>query len=298
MKNEDKLKEQTVKKKSSRRKYIIVIGIIFCILGVYVYWLTTWRSENSLLQKESEILIRKIAARNLQKEPDQLNDEDFSKVTRLIIGEHEWSSAPLITELADIKLLEKFTNLEILSLGRIIYPKKGTPKWMIILSKYGFFDIKKRFALDLSPLAKLQNLKSLTICDTSVKNINSLANLVNLQKLDLSGTNIQNIEPVKNLINIERLVLDGTAIVDLKPIKNLKKLEYLRIMRTKVNNLEPLRNLTNLQTFYAYETKISNLEPLKRLTNLRRLYISGSNNISNQQIEDLQKVLPNLEIEK
>jgi len=298
MKNGEALQKQTDKQKPSRKKYIIATGIIFCIISVYVYWLTTWRPEKSQLQKESESLIRKIAARNFQKQPDQKDDEDFSKVTSLFIGEHEFSSAPLVTELADIKPLEKFTNLEILSLGRIIYPKKGTPKWMIILSKYGFFDINKRFALDLSPLAKLQNLKLLTIRDTSVKNINSLANLVNLQKLDLSGTNIKSIEPLTKMVNLERLVLDGTAIVDLKPVKNFKKLEHLSIMRTKVNNLEPVRNLINLQTFYAYETKISNLEPLKGLTNMRRLYISGSNNISNQQVEDLQKALPNLEIEK
>jgi len=285
-------------RKQSRRKYIIAVLFFLCVLAGYIIWVVTWHSETSKLQKESELLIRKYAARSFQKAPDQLKDEDFLQVTRLMIGEHEFSSAPLITELSDIKLLEKFTNLEILSLGRIIYPRKETPKWMSVLSKYGFYDIDKRFSLDLGPIAKLQNLKILSICNTNVKSIRPLSNLTNLQKLDLSGTDIKDIESLSELINLERLVLNDTAVNDLSPIRNLKKLEYLSIMRVNITNLEPIRELTNLQILYVYQTQISDLEPLKELTNLQRLYISGCNNITDQQVEDLQKALPNLEIER
>ena len=333
--------EQNAPNKKTRGKYIIPAVMVLCAIAGYVYMAATWSPVDSESQKASEYKIRKIAARNFQKSPDQLNDEDFSQVTRLIIGESKYSSAPMIMELADIKLLEKFTNLEVLSLGRIVYPKKYIPKWMTVLQKVGIIDIDKRFALDLSPLEKLQTLQMLTISNTSLKSIKPLSNLVNLQTLSLSGTNIKNIEPVKNLINLQQLFLDGTEISNLKPIKNLKNLEYLCITRTKIINLEPMRELTNLQTFYAHQTQISDLEPLKELTNmkylyigvteisdlepiknltelevldisntivsnlvpikgfkkLQRLYLQNCKKITDEQVEDLKKAIPNLDTE-
>jgi hypothetical protein len=276
MKNEETLQTQTDKKKPSHRIYIITaVIILLCVVAGFAYRAATWSPENSESQKASEDKIRSAAFRFPENEPDNPDDE-FANVTKLILGENNYSSESFVTELSDIKLLEKFTNLELLSLGRIIYPRNDIPKWMILLAKLGIFDVDRRFALDLSPIEKLQNLKMLTIRNTVVKSIKPLSSLVNLQTLELPRTSINNMEPLKNLVNLKRLIINETTVSDLKPIKKFKNLEYLDISYTQVNNLEPIKGLTNLQT----------------------LYIQNCPNITDQQVEDLQKALPNLKIER
>ena len=114
-----------------------------------------------------------------------------------------------MTKLSDIMLLRKFTNLQTLDFGIIMYPQNKIPKWMSILSKFGNFDPNKRLYIDLEPLEKLYSL----------------------EEIHLRG-----------------------------PIKNL--------------------------------------EPLKNLKELKSLLIADCKNITDEQIEDIQKALPDLEAER
>ena len=43
---------------------------------------------------------------------------------------------------------------------------------------------------------------------------------------------------------------------------------------------------------------VSDLEPIKKLPYLQTLTLYNSKNITNEQVEDLQKALPNLKIER
>ena len=56
--------------------------------------------------------------------------------------------------------------------------------------------------------------------------------------------------------------------------------------------------MTNLEILDLQVTLISDLEPLKKLTNLKTLYIKDCPNIIDEQVEDLQKALPNLQIDR
>lgn len=172
-----------IHKKSSRRKYIITTGIVLLFI-ILVLVFSLYQTEPKT-DPGSEKIIREAVAIQLNKNPNELTDEDFTSIISLTIGENARSSHSYVTELSDIKILEKFTNLQTLSLGRIIYPRKQIPKWMVVLAKLGIYDIDKKFALDLSPLEKLQSLKRLVLRRTVIKNINNLSGLVNLQHLDL-----------------------------------------------------------------------------------------------------------------
>jgi hypothetical protein len=328
--------------KNSQRKYILAAVILLvCLITGFAYKAATWSPEDYTSQKASEDRIRSAAFRFPENEPDNPKDE-FANVTKLILGESPISSVSYTTELADIKLLSKFTNLQMLHIGHIIYPKKDTPKWMILLAKYGILDVDKRFALDLSPLAKLYNLKTLTINITAIKNIKPLSGLVNLQRLDLNGTNVSDLKPIKNLKNLEYLDLSYTQINNLEPIKGLTNLQTLYTYRTKISDLKPLKELKNMRNLYLSVPKVSDIEPIRGLTNLTNLDLSGfpaidlelianfeninwlslcntnlndlepikklkrlevlsiknCANITDQQVEDLHKALPNLKIER
>ena len=91
------------KKKPSRRKYIIAAGFIL-LIGIFVLLFHIWEPK---YDPASEAVIHEAAAEILKKDPNELTDDDFAKITAMKLqGEI----------LADIKLLEKFTNLQELSI--------------------------------------------------------------------------------------------------------------------------------------------------------------------------------------
>ena len=129
---------------------------------------------------------------------------------------------------------------------------------------------------DIKLLNKCKNLQTLVLTDTDVNNIEPIKELKNLKTLDLRRTDVRNLEPLKGLINLQTLVLADTDVTNIEPIKGLSKLKDLRLDGTAVSNLEPIKGLTNLE----------------------RLYIENCINITDRQVEDLQKILPELEIHR
>jgi Leucine-rich repeat (LRR) protein len=317
---------QNKKKKSFLIRSIFIAAVIsFLLIAVIVF---SALGQEQKPDPFSEAIIRKVAARvlsnesNIHKEPNDLTDEDFSKITELRLGLSQVSSSLTSPsqELADIKILEKCSNLKTLRLENINYPKQAIPIWMEILSKFGIYDLKKRFTIDLRPIENLHSLQLLQIYNVPVKNIKPLTGLTNLQRLflenlqlsdlkplkelknlkilALNDSKVSDLEPLKDLVSLQNLFLDGTQVSDLEPLKGLKSLDTLIVSKTLITDLEPLKDMVTLRQLFVYNSQVSNLEPIKGLVNLQSLYISGCNNISDQQVNDLQKALPNLKIER
>ena len=219
----------------------------------------TWESKSELLSEKS---IREVVAKQLNKDPNELIDEDFARVKALSIKD---------TSLIDIMLLEKFTNLQELIIQNV---KIAKPTWMKVFTKLGV-DMK-RFSVDLSPLEKLDNLKRLGIVGTPIKSIEPISRLTNLEYLCIASMEVSEFEFLKELINLKVLILSNSNITDFEPIKKL----------------------TNLQNIEISSTQISNLEQIKNLKNMKNLWLRNCENVTDEQVEDLQKALPNLQIER
>ena len=273
---------QNKEKKYFRKKYIIPVVILLCILAGYIYMVVTWSPIDSESAKASEAIIREVAARSLGKDSNDLNDEDFSQITRISISEKE---------LSDIKLLEKFTNLQRLYLNYIKFPKKNIPQWMTLISKIGLFDLSHKVGIDINalrkiysleeinvsgaqisniePLSELTNLKTLYLCSCKVSDLEPLKNLKNLQCLSFNSTRVSNLEPLKGLSDLRELSINETDVLDIEPLKGLINLQILDIGNTKVSDIEPLKKLENLVSLYIYDTQVLDIEPLKELKNLK-----------------------------
>ncbi len=332
-------------KKTYRGKYIFSIAfIVLCIFAGYIYKVITWEPKSN---PESEQTIRKVVAKQLRKErkqtkidPNELTDDDFKQIKKFRLLNDLGMLTIGSLELTDIKLLEKFANLEKLYAFDVKIPESTIPKWMKILFKLGIIDSDRNFSIDLSPIEKLQNLQELSLEMFPVSNIEPLKGLKNLRVLNLSQTQVTNLKPIQNLTNIEKLTVTDTQISDLKPLKKLIKLHTLSLYNTSVSdieplkglfnlqsltitqslvhdlnpiirltnlktlninqtsvfNFEPLRRLASLQTLSIESSQISDLRPLKGLKNLQYLHISDCNNIIDEQVEELQKALPELTI--
>ncbi|MBN2590403.1 MAG: hypothetical protein JXA96_11120, partial [Sedimentisphaerales bacterium] len=124
---------------------------------------------------------------------------------------------------------------------------------------------------------------------------------VNLQELGFVGvrSSQENIPKwMKFLARYGIIDLTDRFYIDLKPIENLTNLKKINFTSSNINNIEPLAKLSKLENLSLMLTQVCDLEPLKKLKNLKELNISRCPNITDEQIDDLQKALPNLEIRR
>lgn len=276
MQNDSVTQEQKdIKKKHlSRKSKLFIVLAIFFLINLIIYKPFIPSPAQKRYQKASKEIILKAIAAQLNKKPENMTCEDFESITKLSIVDKTKRGYMSGVGLSDIKLLKKFKNLRELDLSYIRPIQSEIPKWKKLLVKLHIIKISKTPLLDLKPLRGLKNL----------------------QILDLSNTNISNLEPIKNLKNLLRLYFKNTKVTDLEPLRGLTNLQELQFINTKVSNLEPIKDLKNLRKLATSMTDVNDLEPLKELTNLEDLYMYKSNNIKKEQIENLQKALPELEI--
>jgi Leucine-rich repeat (LRR) protein len=195
MKEDEIISNNTVKK-PSRKRYVFAAVLAVLLISALVY---VGFNQEPKPDPASERIIRKVVAAQLNKDPNDLTNEDFAKITAFNINgtsinnQEQFMYIPpwVRTELTDIRLLKKFTNLELLDLISVKYPEKNIPKWMKYLAKHGVFDLEKEFAIDLSPIKNLSALKKLRLYNAQINDITPLNNLTNLEELYI--TNCQNI---------------------------------------------------------------------------------------------------------
>jgi hypothetical protein len=220
-----------IKKKPSRRRYIIPAFIPFLIIVALFGSFLKWKSEPD---PSSEKLIRQIAAEQLKKAPNELTDEDFAKITQLsFINQDVPVGQRKKIELYDIKLLKKFVNLQVLDLSGISYPKPDIPKWMVALAKMHVFNLQKKYQesymekylIDLSPLANLSKLQILDIKGTPIKDLQPLAKIESLKEIHLLDKQLDELDlfhggAVPKTVSINNKAFKLEMVLPWPPYKN------------------------------------------------------------------------------
>ena len=215
-------------------------------------------------QQSNEERILAAIAKELNKKPEELHTEDFKSIKFLNLN---------LSIIDDIYPLNSLTNLELLMLE--------------------FNHIS-----DISPLKELKNLTGLNLHANRISDISPLKDLINLKALYLSGNHISDINSLNGLTNLTELVLYANQIRDISPLKNLTKLTELNISENKIVDISPLKELKALKRLNIAGNQISDIIVLKDFTNLINLYIRDCPDITDEQVAELQKALPNLKIER
>lgn len=270
MKNETD--QNVINKKTNKWKYILVT--VFLLLLITAALVFIYFTQETISDPTSEALIRWAAAQRLNKEPNDLTDEDFSKIKVLHFAELKLSPRGLpgvdymLRELSEITLLKKFTNLEKLNFQNIRV-KKNIPQWMRFLAKFGIINLDNKFKIDLNPLAKLSKLQVLDLKGCPIKSLRPLSKLTNLRMLDISETPVSDIEPLKNLTNLKQVLMLGCKNITDKQVEDLQKalpklnIEFIQIMpnsaywfKSHIVNMWELNDfLPEAETINPYEKK-------------------------------------------
>ena len=192
-----------------------------------------------------------------------------------------------------IKDLKPLANLKQLKYLFVSVNKIGTLRKYVDLTQLealGIYGSGKSIQ-GLNLLAKLQQLRSLSVVSGKVKNLGFLKGLKQLEDLSLDHNAISNLSPLAGLTQLTYLSLSDNKIGNLKPLAKLTQLTYLDLDDNKIRNVTPLAKLTKLQILYLANNQIRNVTPLAKLTNLEMLWLKGN------PIQDLSPLrrLTNLE---
>lgn len=149
---------------------------------------------------------------------------------------------------------------------------------------------------DIIPLKYMINLIKLNLHSNKINDLSPLIELPNLTNLNLNSTQISDLAPLAKLTNLTMLGLNHNNIHDLSLLTQLTNLKNLYLWGNNVSDLSPLSVLINLTSIDLSENEISDLTPLEALTNLNFLVLSGNDNLTQAQVNNLQRKLPDCEI--
>lgn len=147
--------------------------------------------------------------------------------------------------------------------------------------------------LDLEPINRLSNLRTLDVSFTQIQDISPARNLTNLHNLNCSNTFISSVDALVYSMGLAILNISNTNVKSLDPIANLSKLVILDISNTEIDNLDACVEMTLLEDLKMRNTLITDLTPLGALTSL--IYLDLSNNQQLQSLDPL-KQLSNLKV--
>ena len=112
--------------------------------------------------------------------------------------------------------------------------------------------------------------------------------------LDLGHNLINDISFVSYMPDLEVAILAINMWSDASPLADCPKLEYLEMFNTRCTDLTPLAGLTNLKHLnIGWIQELRDITPLYGLTQLERLWIGCMNKVPREQLEEIQRRLPN-----
>ena len=114
------------------------------------------------------------------------------------------------------------------------------------LAKVTRINLSNSRVTDLSPLAEITTLESLSLCGTPVVDLTPLRELTSLRTLNATRTQVADLSPLAKLTNLETLDLSGTSVTDAAPLVGFLNLKRLGLNYTAITDVSPLTNLANL----------------------------------------------------
>lgn len=148
---------------------------------------------------------------------------------------------------------------------------------------------------ELSTIAALPSLKSLSLSDCNLSTIDNLENAQSLTVLDLSNNTIRNLEVLKTIPNLKELNLRHNAVNALDVLASLNSLEILNVDFNAVSTLKPLSGCPRLRELTADNNSLTSLDGLKELSSLQLLSIDY-NNITDISALENNKALKNVSV--
>ncbi len=120
-----------------------------------------------------------------------------------------------------------------------------------------------------------------------------------LLAIDVGHNNVTDLSFLANYPQLRRLIcIDSRQhVTDISVLAQLPDLEYIELFMQDITDISALANHTRLLDLNLCHNNITDLSPLYSCTNLQRLWISYNPNLTEEEVAELQRRLPNCVIE-
>jgi Leucine-rich repeat (LRR) protein len=297
----------------------VLVCVLLCI-GFLVHYLCTayaYKLENKISVNENYTAVHftdenfEIAVRHaLGKPTGDIYAEDLQMMNTLSI-----TNQLQLTDLSDIKLFPRLTNLTILGCSVFDITPISSLKYLenVNLSKNKIIDFSPLCSLGFlktinlsfnnisqipTQIQSLGNLTDLNISNNRVININSLINNNNLINLyirgnkltevpdlgkmhsltiaDFGDNTISRIASLEDVVVLQKLNIDNNILSDISFLLNQKSLIYLDISNNDIGNISALQTCDNLETLALRGVHEFDLTPLQKITKFNSIYLDES----------------------
>lgn len=127
----------------------------------------------------------------------------------------------------------------------------------------------------------MQNLTSLIISNSDIRDLCGLEYAINLEKLYAAYNNIHSISDLSGLSNLRELDINNNHTVDISPVAGLHQLTFLNIHQNGIKDISALAGLSRLRELIIRLNQVRDISVLPSLSNL--VYLDARQN----QIRDL-----------
>ena len=119
---------------------------------------------------------------------------------------------------------------------------------------------------DLSPLASLTQLMTLSANDNKVADLTPLAKMTKMDRIFVNKTQVTDLTPLAAMTELTEVFIDNTGVSDLTPLAKMTKMEKLSLKNTKVKDLKPLLGMKKLTVLTIAGSPIDDTTVLEPLT--------------------------------
>ncbi|PKM39971.1 MAG: hypothetical protein CVV04_06780 [Firmicutes bacterium HGW-Firmicutes-9] len=229
---------------------VLLFGTVGCAASVAPVTPDDVAPDATVTQSPSDVVVFDDAALEasireaLGKPEGDITRADAETLTELELSQlGVEKDQPIIHSLS---ALQYFTNLTYLGLGFAVQNAQNS-----------------QAPIDLSVIANLTNLESLQMAGVVVDDLSPLAKLDRLMSLTLyNGDQPLDLSPLSGLVNLVALTLRNNKITDLSPLAGMSNLRYLDLEGNQITDVSPLAGLTGLERLYLIDNPITDFSPL------------------------------------
>lgn len=181
----------------------------------------------------------------------------------------EFTAPEGVTTYCDLTLLPYLTTLTIQNATIDSLNHLSSLGKLVVLDLTG----SKFPVADMSVLANLPSLSSLTMAGCSLSTIEGLAGAQYLTYLDLSNNTLRNLDVLTPMTSLSEINLNHNAVIDLSALTNLPNLVKLSVNFNALSSLSPLSSCVRLNHLEADNNNLTGLNGLEKLPLLSHLSV-------------------------
>lgn len=193
---------------------------------------------------------------------DKVFTDDLWEIT-------EFTAPEGVRSFADLSLLSNLTKLTIQNQTIDSLNHLSNLSKLVILDLSGCkFDVD-----ELSIVAQLPALSSLTLASCSLSTIEGLEGAANLTMLDLNNNTIRNLSVLSDMTTLAEINLEHNALTDLSALKGLENLSKLNVSYNSLTSLAPLSSCIRLRHVEADHNQLPGINGMEKLSLLEHLSV-------------------------